>query len=115
MCHGCCHTAAPAPAAPAAKEMPKKASADEAVPATIVVNVPAQAKVTVDGVVTSSTSTQRTFVSPALEVGGEYYYNLRAEIVRDGQTVVETQRVTVRAGETTQATFNFSSQGVASR
>ncbi len=93
--------------------MPKSAS--EAAPATILVSLPAAAKLIVDGVPTNSASTQRTFVSPNLEAGSDYFYTLRAEFVRDGQTVVQTQRVTVRAGETTQANFDFSTQGVASR
>jgi uncharacterized protein (TIGR03000 family) len=65
--------------------------------------------------VTRSTSAQRTFVSPALETGAAYSYTLQAEIVREGRTVVETQRINVRAGETTRAAFGFSEQGVASR
>jgi len=83
--------------------------------ATIVVTLPADAKLSVDGQATSSTSDRRTFVSPALETGFDYVYTLRAEVVRDGRSVVETQQVTVRSGQTSQVPFNFSSQGVASR
>jgi len=100
--------------APAPKDLPpaeKKVNAT----ATVVVNLPADARLTVDGYVTRSTTAERTFVSPALATGSNYTYTLQAEVVRDGRTVVETQRVTVRAGETTRAAFNFSTQGVASR
>jgi len=84
-------------------------------PATIVVTLPAEAKLTVDGNATRATSARRTFVTPALEVGGDYSYTLRAEMVQDGQVAVQTQNVTVRGGETTEVSFTFASQGVASR
>ena len=42
----------------------KKTSIDGAAPATLVVNVPADARLTIDGEATTSTSTQRVFVSP---------------------------------------------------
>ena len=82
-------------------------------PATLVVTLPANASLTVDGNATVSTSARRVLVTPALEQG-EYVYNLRAEIVRDGQTVAETATVNVRPGETTEVTFNFTAT-VASR
>jgi uncharacterized protein (TIGR03000 family) len=84
-------------------------------PATIVVSLPADAKLTVDGNATKSTSERRTFITPAIETGADYVYTLQAEVVRDGRSVIETQQVTVRGGETTQVPFNFSPQGVASR
>jgi len=80
-----------------------------------VVSLPENARLTVDGYVTKSTSAERTFVSPALQNGATYTYTLQAEIVREGRSVVETQSVNVRAGETTRVPFNFSEQGVASR
>ena len=99
--------------------MPKdgKKGTDEVsiAPATIVVTLPAEAKLTVDGNATRATSNRRTFVTPALEVGGDYSYTLRAEMVQDGQVAVQTQNVTVRGGETTEVSFTFASQGVASR
>jgi uncharacterized protein (TIGR03000 family) len=105
---------APGTELPAPKDLPpaeKKVNA----PATIVVTLPENAKLTVDGYVTRSTTAERTFVSPALEQGANYSYTLTAEVVREGRTVVETQRVNVRAGETTRAAFNFTQEGVASR
>jgi uncharacterized protein (TIGR03000 family) len=84
-------------------------------PANIVVTLPADARLTVDGNATSSTSEVRTFVTPALQTGSDYVYTLQAEVVRDGRTLTETQVVTVRAGETTNVPFSFSSQSVASR
>jgi uncharacterized protein (TIGR03000 family) len=84
-------------------------------PATILVSLPAEAKLTVDGAATQSTSSTRTFASPALEPGRDYYYTLKAEIVRDGQTVSTSRRVAVRAGEQTRVTLKFPVESVAKR
>ena len=116
-CAGCTGGGAVVPVGP--KSMPKdgKKGTEEVsiAPATIVVTLPAEAKLTVDGNATRATSARRTFVTPALEVGGDYSYTLRAEMVQDGQVAVQTQNVTVRGGETTEVSFTFASQGVASR
>jgi uncharacterized protein (TIGR03000 family) len=95
------------------KEM-KKTSVETA-PATIVVNLPAAAKLTVDGKPTTSTSDRRVFVSPALERGMEYFYTLKAEVVRDGKTEMRTEKVTVRAGEETKVQINFATPTVAAK
>jgi uncharacterized protein (TIGR03000 family) len=79
----------------------------EAAPATIVVSLPAEAKLTIDDAATQSTSATRVFASPALETGKEYYYTLKAEVVRDGKTVPVTKRIAVRAGEETRVTLDF--------
>jgi len=83
-------------------------------PATIIVTLPADARLIVDGNATTSTSTRRVLVTPAL-AQGEYVYSLRAEIVRNGQTVAETQNVTVRPGQTSEVPFSFATESVASR
>jgi uncharacterized protein (TIGR03000 family) len=69
--------------------------------ATIIVNLPADAKLTIDGQATTSTSGTRRFSSPALEPGKEYFYTLKAEVVADGKPEVITERVTVRANRET--------------
>lgn len=133
-CHGC--TAAPACCTPVVtgtcstpvkmepKMMPKseavpppvdKKKVQAAAPATILVSLPAGARLTVDGAATTSTAAQRTLITPALEVGAEYAYTFRAEFVNEGRTMVQTQQVNVRGGATTTVEFNFSTQGVASR
>jgi uncharacterized protein (TIGR03000 family) len=103
----------PAPA-PAPLPAPKKTE-EVAIPATIVVTLPADAKLTIDGNATTSRSARRIFTSPALEQGQEYVYTLRAEIVREGQMIAETQNITVRAGAEIPVQFMFNSQGVATR
>jgi len=75
--------------------------------AKLLVSLPADAKLFIDGNATVSTSSQRSFVSPTLEQGKDYHYTLRAEVVRNGQPVSVTRDVTVRAGEVVQASFQF--------
>jgi uncharacterized protein (TIGR03000 family) len=82
-------------------------------PATIVVNLPADAKLLIDDVATTSTSATRVFSSPALERGKEYTYTLKAEVNKDGKTMTATKTVTVRAGEETRVTMEPNEQVVA--
>ena len=67
--------------------------------ATIVVSLPEDATLTIDDEATASTSSQRVFVTPALEAGKAYEYTLKAQIVRDGKTQTATAQVKVRPGE----------------
>jgi uncharacterized protein (TIGR03000 family) len=107
-CTGCYGGVIVAPVGPEVpKVMPKKVGS--LAPATIVVSLPANATLTVDGTPTTSTSAQRTLVTPALE-DGTYVYTLRAQF--EGQT--QTQDVQVRAGQISQAQFSFP-QAVVSR
>jgi uncharacterized protein (TIGR03000 family) len=110
-----------APAAPggAPGDLPKdKGKVNIAAPASIVVNLPADARLMVDDTMTTSTSEMRRFTSPELAPGRDYHYTLKAEIVRDGQTLTAMERVTVRAGEETQISLNgakFTISSVAGR
>ena len=79
---------------------PAAARADEA-PAFIRVTLPADAKLTIDGNATKATSADRTFVTPPLEAGKTFHYELRAEIGSgENKTTIE-RRVAVRAGQQT--------------
>ena len=85
-------------------------------PATIVVSLPAEAKLSVDGAATQATSTTRVFATPALDRGNEYFYTLTAEIARNGKTVTATKKIAVRAGEETRVSLEFpSAETVAQR
>jgi uncharacterized protein (TIGR03000 family) len=96
--------------------MPKPDKPGEvAAPATIVVTLPADAKLTVDDSPTASTSSPRVLVSPTLEPGKEFHYTLKGEILRDGKTVTATQRIAVRAGEETRVNLEFPTASVAQR
>lgn len=83
--------------------------------ATLVVSVPADAKLAVDGYVTSSTSTVRTLTSPALENGKDYVYTLTAEMARNGKTVTTSKQVTVRAGDQLNVTLDLPAEVVAQK
>src|SRR5262249_62071242 len=52
----------------------KKPVGEISAPATLIVNLPAEAKLLVDGNITKSTSAERVFVSPALIPGQLYNY-----------------------------------------
>jgi uncharacterized protein (TIGR03000 family) len=100
------------------KKMPKPEGGPEAslpAPATILVNLPADATLTIDGEATTSTSSSRVFVSPTLQPGREYHYTLKAEVKRDGKPVSVEERVAVRAGETTPVTLTLPATSVAQR
>jgi uncharacterized protein (TIGR03000 family) len=88
---------------------------ETAAPATIQVNLPAEAKLTIDGAATTSTSANRTFATPSLESGKEFFYTLTAEIVRDGKTLKATQVVSVRAGRETKVNIEMPEATVAAK
>jgi uncharacterized protein (TIGR03000 family) len=83
--------------------------------AKIVVRLPADAKLTVDNQTTTSQSDRRTFISPPLQNGGDYYYTLKAQVVRDGKSLTATKRVIVQAGKETEVKFDFDTATVALR
>jgi uncharacterized protein (TIGR03000 family) len=77
--------------------------------ATLVVQLPSEARLTINGATSQMTSGTRTFQSPPLRRGEDYSYTLQAEWVRDGQTVTTGKHVTVRAGEERKVTLTFPS------
>jgi uncharacterized protein (TIGR03000 family) len=109
---------APAPRRQGEQIPPPKRSQEEETslapaPATIVVSLPADARLTVDGAATVARSALRTFQSPPLERGHAYYYILRAETVRNGQTLTATQQVVLRAGQESHVALEPSGTSVA--
>jgi uncharacterized protein (TIGR03000 family) len=73
----------------------------------ISVNVPAEAKIFVNGNPTTSTGTSRQFVSRGLRTGRQYTYELKAELSRDGKTLTDTQVVQLVAGERKEVAFKL--------
>jgi uncharacterized protein (TIGR03000 family) len=85
---------------------PKEAKDGEvSAPAKLIVELPADAKLFIDDQAMKTTSEKRSFNTPVLQAGQAYFYDLKAEVVRDGKTYTETRRVIVRAGETARAAF----------
>jgi uncharacterized protein (TIGR03000 family) len=74
--------------------------------AKLIVELPADAKLFVDDQPMRTASDVRSFNTPVLEAGQTYYYELRAEVIRDGQPVTATKRVLIRAGEVVRARFD---------
>jgi uncharacterized protein (TIGR03000 family) len=100
-------TPAPMPKPPVSDGKPKE-EVNAPAPATIQVSLPADAKLMIDGAKTVSTSASRLFVSPELAPAKDFQYTLRAEIIRDGQSLTATERVTVRAGMETRVSLPLS-------
>jgi uncharacterized protein (TIGR03000 family) len=87
---------------------------DDSAPATLIVTVPANARLTIDGEATSaSTATERVFVSPALNYGREYHYTVQAEYTKDGKTMKVSKEVAISAGNESRVNFEAESQNLA--
>ena len=64
------------------------------------VNLPAKAKLFVDGVPASATGGSLTFRTPELTKGKAFTYEFRAEVEKtDGKSNVQTRSITFKAGE----------------
>ena len=75
--------------------------------ATLTVSVPAEARVFVNGILTSSVGAQRQYISRGLTNGHRYTYEVRAQLERNGETVEETRSVQLRAGEKSELAFSL--------
>jgi uncharacterized protein (TIGR03000 family) len=73
--------------------------------ATVIVQVPADARLYVDGERVDRSATTHRFLTPPLEMGRGYFYTLKAEATRNGQTVSQAQRVIVRASQVSRVDF----------
>jgi uncharacterized protein (TIGR03000 family) len=100
--------------APEQKPAPKRGTSDNGTGggtvsldrAKVIVNLPEDAKLYIDGRLMKTASAHRVFSTPTLEPGQLYYYELRAEVSRDGKTVSQEKRVIVAAGQQVEAAFN---------
>ena len=100
-----------APPTPGAEQIPppkiedkKSTSLDRA---RLNVRMPADAKLFVDDLLIPTKTAQRhTFSTPRLDRGQTYFYEVRAEVIRDGKPVQESRRVLVRAGEEINVSFS---------
>lgn len=73
--------------------------------ASLKFTLPADAKLYVDGRLTNGTGTDRSFFTPPLIPGQKYFYEVKAELMVDGQLVTEEKRVIVEAGAELRETF----------
>ncbi len=100
----------PVPSTPAKPNGEKikepKVKPTQKVPANLSIEVPQDAKLYVDGMLTKANSKVRQFVTPPLQNGEAYYYDLKAEVERDGQRIAVKGRVIIRAGQNVRATLS---------
>lgn len=78
--------------APAAESIPEDAVLFD-------LRVPAEAEVWFEGQKTSQTGASRQFVTPALERGYAYTYEIRARWTENGKPVERTRKIKVHAGD----------------
>ena len=102
----------PAPTAPGDIPIPLPAHSTSIEPtaadsAILTAWVPYEAKVTINGMLTKSTGSKRHFVSYGLVPGYTYKYEVKAEIVREGKIVTESQTISLTAGERGGVAFGF--------
>ncbi|MFL5338759.1 MAG: TIGR03000 domain-containing protein [Gemmataceae bacterium] len=93
--------------APKVEDKDKKGGTGSVAPdrAKVIVQLPADAKLYVDDQPIKATPDNQVFNTPQLERGQTYFYEVRAEAVRDGKTVVESKRILVRAGQEVTVAF----------
>jgi uncharacterized protein (TIGR03000 family) len=73
--------------------------------ATLVVELPANAKLFIDDMPVKVPAGVRSFDTPALQPGQLYYYMVRIETMRDGESISQTRRIIVQAGQVARADF----------
>ncbi len=71
----------------------------------VLVRLPADAKLYVEGKPLSVTNGERTFVTPPLPADREAVYTFKVEYTRDGDTVAHSRKVKVKANGTTVVDF----------
>jgi uncharacterized protein (TIGR03000 family) len=96
---------------------PGKDQEEISIPVTskITVSLPSDARLWVDNLECPLTSSVRSFNTPALNPAQKYFYDLRVQVVRDGQTLTETQRVMINPGQEARVDFNGTAVGTAAR
>ena len=99
---------APDPPAPTDDDPAEAKSSDDDGSATLIVDLPQDARLTINGSATTSTGAKRTFVSRNLESGLNYTYHLQAEVTRDGVVIKDSKSITLMKGEQTRLSFAFS-------
>jgi len=90
---------------PPATIAPASYDASDALKATIAVHVPPNAQVWFDGAPTQQTGDMRQFVTPTLDTGKVFHYDIRAQWMDNGKMVEQTRHVEVRAGNMTPVDF----------
>jgi uncharacterized protein (TIGR03000 family) len=88
----------------------EKVGSASASPARLEVHLPDTAELWIDGVKSNQSGTMRAFVTPELQAGKQYAYELRATWSDQGRQVTETRRVSFRAGDKVDVDFGQTNQ-----
>jgi uncharacterized protein (TIGR03000 family) len=73
----------------------------------LTIRVPHDAKVTINGTPTKSLGSVRQYSCDGLLPGSAYKFEVKAEVVREGKVVTDTQTVSLTAGERSRVAFSF--------
>ncbi len=71
------------------------------------VSVPAEAKVYVNGYLTKSTGERRSYISRNLVGNSSYKFELRAELIVDGEKIEQVKSIDLRAGQNESLAFDL--------
>jgi uncharacterized protein (TIGR03000 family) len=85
------------------EEIKKEGSAAKG--AKLIVDLPADAKLFIDDRPMNVTTQHVVFMTPELQAGKTYYYDIRAEVVQNGKVVSDTKRVVFHAGDDLRESF----------
>jgi uncharacterized protein (TIGR03000 family) len=98
------------PAGPSKSEVPSSEPTARGTPSEtglLSIRVPSDATVTINGLPTQSTGSHREYVSYGLRPGLTYKYEIRAQVVRNGQTIEDGRTVYLRSGASRHVTLDF--------
>jgi uncharacterized protein (TIGR03000 family) len=87
------------------KESQANPSSETPATARITVRLPEDAVLRIDNVECTLTSATRTFETPKLEPGQQYFYTLKVEVVRNGERIEKSRKVIFQGGN--QVTVDF--------
>ena len=74
---------------------------------TLLVEVPEDAKVEINGYLTHKVGARREFSPPGLQPGFDYQFVIRAWVIRDGRTREDVKTVRLQAGQTVPVAFDL--------
>ncbi len=73
--------------------------------ARLIFELPQGAELYVDGKLIEQAQSKKSFRTPELKPGEQYFYELRVEVSRDGTKFVENKRITLSAGDVIKTDF----------
>ena len=79
---------------------------------TLTLQVPAEAKVIINGLETTCRGTKRTYMSKNLKPGFAYNYEIRVQLTRAGKPIEEIRNVRLTAGAGETLAFDFAPKPV---